>query len=134
MYQKYAKAPNASQKNDSGELSLKGFEVQGSRFKVQGSRFKVQGSGFRVQGSGFRVQGSGFKVQGSRFKGFRWRLRRILDDGIPVSSAFPSRGRCPEGADRALAAGKTDEKSREVHGICGKSVSHSRMKKISRSQ
>ena len=39
----------------------------------------------------------------SRFKGFRWRLRRILDDGIPVSSAFPSRGRCPEGADRAQA-------------------------------
>ena len=62
------------------------------------SGFGVQGSGFRVQGSGFRVQGSGFKVQG-----FRWRLRRILDDGIPVSSAFPSRGRCPEGADRALA-------------------------------
>ena len=43
---------------------------------------------------------SGFR----RFKGFRWRLRRILDDGIPVSSAFPSRGRCPEGADRAQAA------------------------------
>ena len=49
------------------------------------------------------IQGSGFKVQGSRFKGFRWRLRRILDDGILVPSAFPSRGRCPEGADRALA-------------------------------
>ena len=47
----------------------------------------------------FKVQGSRFK----RFKGFRWRLRRILDDGIPVSSAFPSRGKCPEGADRALA-------------------------------
>ena len=47
-------------KNDSGELSLKGFRVQVA-------------------------------------------LRRILDDGIPVSSAFPSRGRCPEGADRALA-------------------------------
>ena len=45
------------------------------------------------------IQDSGFK----RFKGLRWRLRRILDDGIPVSSAFPSRGRCPEGADRALA-------------------------------
>ena len=42
---------------------------------------------------------SRFKV----FNGFRWRLCRILDDGIPVSSAFPSRGRCPEGADRALA-------------------------------
>ena len=30
---------------------------------------------------------NGFK----RFNGFRWRLRRILDEGIPVSSAFPSR-------------------------------------------
>ena len=78
LYQKTTRAPNASQKNDSGELSLKGF---------------------RVQGSGFKVQGSGF----NGFNGFRWRLRRILDDGIPVSSAFPSRGRCPEGADRALA-------------------------------
>ena len=38
-----------------------------------------------------------------RFKGFRWRLRCILDDGILVSSAFPSRGRCPEEADRELA-------------------------------
>ena len=37
------------------------------------------------------------------FKGFRWRLRRILDDGILVSPAFPSRGRCPVGADRAPA-------------------------------
>ena len=42
-----------------------------------------------------------FRVQGS---GFRWRLRRLLlEDGILVSSAFPSRGRCPVGADRALA-------------------------------
>ena len=165
LYQKTTRAPNASQKNDSGELSLKGFMVQGSRFKgfrVQGSRFRVQGSGFRVQGSRFRVQGSGFrfrfKVQGSRFRfrfkvqvqvqvqgsgsrfrfrfrfrfkvqvqgsgsrfnGFRWRLRRILDDGIPVSSAFPSRGRCPEGADRALAAGKTDEKAERCTAYVGK--------------
>ena len=30
----------------------------------------------------------------------------MLYDGILVSSAFPSRGRCPEGADRALAGGK----------------------------
>ena len=127
LYQKTTRVPNASQKNDSGELSLKGFRVQGSGFRVQGSGFQVQvqvqvqGSGFRVpgSGSGFRVPGSG-SGSGSRFNGFRWRLRRILDDGIPVSSAFPSRGRCPEGADRALAAGKTDEKSREVHGTCGK--------------
>ena len=41
--------------------------------------------------------------QATGFNGFRWRLRRILDDGIPVSSAFPLRGRCPEGADRVLA-------------------------------
>ena len=49
------------------------------------------------------IAGSGFRVQGSGFNGFRWRLRRILDDGILVSSAFPSRGRCPVGADRAPA-------------------------------
>ena len=29
-------------------------------------------------------------------------------DGFPVSPAFPSRGRCPEGADRAEAVWKTD--------------------------
>ena len=56
-----------------------------------------------------------FRVQGS---GLRWRLRRLfLEDGILVSQpfprwgaknvlplnliAFPSRGRCPAGADRA---------------------------------
>ena len=44
-------------------------------------------------------QTTGFKG----FNGFRWRLRGILDDGIPISSAFPLRGRCPEGADRAQA-------------------------------
>ena len=49
--------------------------------------------------SGFKVQGSGFKVQGSG-GGFA----AFLEDGILVSPAFPSRGRCPEGADRALAA------------------------------
>ena len=45
-------------------------------------------------------RGSGLWVQGS---GLWWRLRRMLDDGIFVSSAFPSRERCSEGADRALA-------------------------------
>ena len=30
----------------------------------------------------------------------------MLDNGTSVSSAFPSKGRCPEGADRAPAAGK----------------------------
>ena len=44
LYQKTTRTPNASQKNDSGELSLKGFRVQGSGFKVSG--FKVSGGGF----------------------------------------------------------------------------------------
>ncbi len=35
-----------------------------------------------------------FRVQGS---GFRWRLRRILDDGILVSSAFPIGEGAPKG-------------------------------------
>ena len=35
LYQKTTRTPNASQKNDSGELSLKGFKVQGSGFKIQ---------------------------------------------------------------------------------------------------
>ena len=61
-------------------------------FKVQGSRFKVQGSGFRVQGLGFKVQGSG-----GGFDAFfrRWNSR---------IAAFPSRGRCPKGADRVTMA------------------------------
>ena len=55
---------------------------------------------------GVRVQGSRFKVQGSRKLGMRNEgggFAAFLEDGILVSSAFPSRGRCPEGADRALA-------------------------------
>ena len=69
------------------------FRVQGSEFRVQGSRFKVQGSGFKVQGSRFRVQGSGFKVKVTASPPFfrRWYSR---------IAAFPSRGRCPKGADR----------------------------------
>ena len=36
-------------------------------------------------------------------------------DVLPLNlTAFPSRGRCPVGADRAQAAGKTDEESGEV--------------------
>ena len=46
----------------------------------------------------FKVQGSGFKVQGSGGS-----FAAFLEDGILVPPAFPSRGRCPEGADRALA-------------------------------
>ena len=71
------------------------FKVQGSRFKAQGSRLKVQGSGLKVQGSGFRAQGSGFRVQGSR-GGFAAFFRRWYSR----IAAFPSRGRCPAGADR----------------------------------
>ena len=43
-----------------------------------------------------------FKAQGSR-GGFA----ATLDDAILVSTAFPSRGRCPAGADRAPAVCKT---------------------------
>ena len=42
--------------------------------------------------------GSGFKVQGSR-GGFAAFFRRWYSR----IAAFPSRGRCPKGADRALA-------------------------------
>ena len=53
------------------------------RFRVQGSRFKVQGSRFRV------------KVAASPpfFRGWYSRI-----------AAFPSRGRCPAGADRVTMA------------------------------
>ena len=51
----------------------------------------------------FRVQGSGFKVQGSR-GGFAAFFRRWYSR----IAAFPSRGRCPKGADRVTMAGKTD--------------------------
>ena len=54
---------------------------------------------FRVQGSGFRVQGSGFKVQGSR-GGFAAFFRKWYSR----IAAFPSRGRCPAGADRVTMA------------------------------
>ena len=40
-----------------------------------------------------------FVVKGVQGSGLWWRLRRMLDDDIFVSSAFPSRGRCPEGAE-----------------------------------
>ena len=47
----------------------------------------------------FRVQGSGFKVQGSR-GGFAAFFRRWYSR----IAAFPSRGRCPVGADRVTMA------------------------------
>ncbi len=48
--------------------------------------------GFKVQGSRFRVQGSG----GGFAAFFRGWYSRI--------AAFPSRGRCPAGADRVTMA------------------------------
>ena len=47
----------------------------------------------------FRVQGSGFKVQGFR-GGFAAFFRRWYSR----IAAFPSRGRCPKGADRVTMA------------------------------
>ena len=47
----------------------------------------------------FRVQGSRFKVQGSR-GGFAAFFRRWYSR----IAAFPSRGRCPAGADRVTMA------------------------------
>ena len=47
----------------------------------------------------FRVQGSWFKVQGSR-GGFAAFFRRWYSR----IAAFPSRGRCPKGADRVTMA------------------------------
>ena len=34
----------------------------------------------------------------------------FLEDGILVSPAFPSRGRCPAGADRVTMAGRSDDR------------------------
>ena len=48
---------------------------------------------------GFRVQGSRFKVQGSG-GGFAAFFRRWYSR----IAAFPSRGRCPAGADRVTMA------------------------------
>ena len=45
----------------------------------------------------FRVQGARFRVQVAASPPF-------LEDGILVSSAFPSRGRCPAVADRVTMA------------------------------
>ena len=52
---------------------------------------------FKVQGSRFRVQGSRFKVEVAASPPFfrRWYSR---------IAAFPSRGRCPKGADRVTMA------------------------------
>ena len=48
--------------------------------------------------------------------GFAASIYEAMPEGLRrwvslVSSAFPSRGRCPIGADRAQAAGKTDAES-----------------------
>ena len=47
------------------------------------------------------------------------RLRCLFRRGYSRIAAFPSRGRCPAGADRAQAVRKTDEESGEVRGTCG---------------
>ena len=73
-------------------------------------------------GSGVRVQGSGFKVQGSRFKVQVAASPPFFEDGILVSSAFPSRGRCPVGADRAQALERQMRKA-EQRGTYGERVS-----------
>ena len=44
---------------------------------------------------------------------------RICEKRITTDKAFPSRRRCPVGADRALAAGKTDEESGTARNIWG---------------
>ena len=43
-------------------------------------------------------------VQGSRFRALVAASPPFLEDGILVSAAFPSRGRCPAGADRVTMA------------------------------
>ena len=45
---------------------------------------------------------------------------RICEKRITMDKAFPSRGRCPVGADRAQSAGKTDEESGTARHIWGK--------------
>ena len=42
-----------------------------------------------------------FRVQGS---GLSWRLRRFFRGWYSRIAAFPSRGRCPKGADRVTMA------------------------------
>ena len=44
----------------------------------------------------------------------------LLIAGFPRITSLPLRRRCPLGADRALAAGKTDEESGEVAAHGGK--------------
>ena len=71
---------------------------EGSRFKVQGSRFKVVVAASpriymgAMPESGIQVTGPQSLATPPCFhtSGFWWRLRCILDDGIPVSPAFPS--------------------------------------------
>ena len=51
---------------------------------------------------------------------------RICEKRVTTDKAFSSRGRCPIGADRALAAGKTDEESGTARHIWGKRESLSK--------
>ena len=52
----------------------------------------------------FRVQGSRFKVQGSRLKALVAALPPFFRRWYSRIVAFPSRGRCPKGADRVTMA------------------------------
>ena len=76
-----------------------------SRSKPLIPAFKLRGSTGSKGSKGSTGSGGGFAA--------------MLDDGILVSSAFPSRGRCPVGADRALAVCKR----------AGRSISHRRFMK-----
>ena len=102
--------------------------LSGSGFRVQGSGFRVSpwgGAAFdyvRKRFGGFN-RFRGFNGGGAAHKNIeaprsidggdarKWylggkRVQKIQQgrhSGIFVSQAFPSRGRCPEGADRALA-------------------------------
>ena len=68
-----------------------GFKVQGSRFKVQGSRLWWRLRREYIWGampeSGIQVTSPQSLATHPCFhtSGFWWRLRCILDDGIPVS-------------------------------------------------
>ena len=68
-----------------------------------------------------KVQGSGL-WQRLRRKYYRRRCPKVSRYQIYLVSSAPLPGRCPVEADRAQAAGKTDEKSGEVRGTCGESV------------
>ena len=70
--------------------------------------------GRRLDGESGMKKSGGDRLKQAIYESTRAPLTRSL---------FPIRGRCPEGADRALAAGKTDEESGTARHIWGKSES-----------